>query len=279
MTLLDGAIYHNNPVKVANAEWKQIWVDGKDKKCGNHKHPDILLSVGAGYIPAQETKDTTSSQPPKPGILGFGRAVIGFGHDHAKYVLSGQRIWEEFLSAKNPSLRHSLRYRRLNVPLNADGNADSVLVDIKALQRLAQERMGEDLEKDAKTVARQLIASSFFFHHQQKVPSIECRFYPERELIKKFLRHLASLLVEDGRESLRFQFQLSGTVKDSNSVRTLDVELQELDRMANSGRFSKAWDDLTIDSDQKFEVSVLLLPEEEKVDKYLPISGFPRSFA
>jgi Patatin-like phospholipase len=41
-TYLDGALFHNNPVKVANSERKILWPDVAEK------HPDIFLSVGTG---------------------------------------------------------------------------------------------------------------------------------------------------------------------------------------------------------------------------------------
>ena len=41
-TYLDGALYHNNPVRLVHRERKLLWPDVADK------HPDILLSIGTG---------------------------------------------------------------------------------------------------------------------------------------------------------------------------------------------------------------------------------------
>lgn len=41
-TYLDGALYHNNPVRLLNRERKLLWPDVGDR------HPDILLSIGTG---------------------------------------------------------------------------------------------------------------------------------------------------------------------------------------------------------------------------------------
>ena len=49
-TYLDGALYYNNPIKVANNERKLIWPDVADA------HPDIILSVGTG-MDAQEINE------------------------------------------------------------------------------------------------------------------------------------------------------------------------------------------------------------------------------
>src|SRR5271155_4667115 len=113
MTYMDGAIYHNNPVKVANAERHLIWADQK------HKHPDIILSIGAGHLPPQENGETIAPRTLEPGVREFFKGIFGFGIDHLRNTLSCERIWKEFLSIKEPPAEHSHRYRRLNVPLDA----------------------------------------------------------------------------------------------------------------------------------------------------------------
>jgi hypothetical protein len=45
---LDGAVFHNNPVRIANYESKLLWPDA------DQRPPDILLSIGTG----QHTADT-----------------------------------------------------------------------------------------------------------------------------------------------------------------------------------------------------------------------------
>jgi patatin-like phospholipase/acyl hydrolase len=41
-TYLDGAVYHNNPVRLVRSEAQLLWPDVADE------HPDILLSIGTG---------------------------------------------------------------------------------------------------------------------------------------------------------------------------------------------------------------------------------------
>ena len=52
-TYLDGALYHNNPVRLARSEAELLWPDVADA------HPDILLSIGTG----QERRGTKSQGP------------------------------------------------------------------------------------------------------------------------------------------------------------------------------------------------------------------------
>ena len=40
---LDGAVYHNNPVRIANYESKLLWPEAEER------HPDILLSIGTAH--------------------------------------------------------------------------------------------------------------------------------------------------------------------------------------------------------------------------------------
>lgn len=55
-TYLDGALYHNNPVRLVHRERKLLWPDVADK------HPDILLSIGTGQNEDEIKKD----MPPGP---------------------------------------------------------------------------------------------------------------------------------------------------------------------------------------------------------------------
>jgi hypothetical protein len=50
-TYMDGALYHNNPVKVANHERKAIWPDVAEN------HPDVVLSIGTGQNLQQITAE------------------------------------------------------------------------------------------------------------------------------------------------------------------------------------------------------------------------------
>jgi hypothetical protein len=150
---MDGAIYHNNPVKIANAERSLIWPDQR------HKHPDIILSIGAGHLPHQENGEKTTRRTLEPGAREFLKAIFGFGIDHIRNTLSCERVWKEFLSVKEPSPEHSHRYRRLNVPLDAGTWTD----DITSIRELAREQINKsEMKKAAKEIAKQLIASSFF---------------------------------------------------------------------------------------------------------------------
>lgn len=49
-TYLDGAVYHNNPVGIADSEWRLIW---GSNLCS---HPDVVLSLGTGFDPQKRER-------------------------------------------------------------------------------------------------------------------------------------------------------------------------------------------------------------------------------
>lgn len=55
---IDGALYHNNPVQVANRERKLLWPDVANK------HPDLLLSVGTGQNLSEIEEEASRRRSP-----------------------------------------------------------------------------------------------------------------------------------------------------------------------------------------------------------------------
>lgn len=56
-TYLDGALYHNNPVRLAHRERKLLWPDVANR------HPDILLSLGTSQHEEEIKKDLPNRLP------------------------------------------------------------------------------------------------------------------------------------------------------------------------------------------------------------------------
>ena len=54
-SFLDGGLYYNNPVHVANRERKLLWLDVADAR------PDLLLSIGTGRSAQMIADDTYKS--------------------------------------------------------------------------------------------------------------------------------------------------------------------------------------------------------------------------
>ncbi|KAF9697343.1 hypothetical protein EKO04_005060 [Ascochyta lentis] len=151
---MDGALYHNNPVRVADAEWKLIWSGGPTT------HPDIMLSLGTGLAPDQGEK-SLKSPISKRGLIRNGRMLLKIATDHIEDALDCEKTWHEYtrpLIINGPSSR----FVRYNV--DVDGNLPG-LDDVKALEPL-QAKVVEKLSQDAVRITRlafQLMATCFYF--------------------------------------------------------------------------------------------------------------------
>lgn len=127
---MDGALYHNNPVRIADAEWKLIWSRSPIT------HPDIMLSIGTGLAADQDEK-SLKSPITKRGLIRNGKMLLKIATDHIADALDCEKTWNEYT---RPLTVHDSpsRYIRYNVKLDGDLPG---LDDIKALESLQEEVM------------------------------------------------------------------------------------------------------------------------------------------
>jgi hypothetical protein len=181
---LDGAVFHNNPVRIANYESKLIWPDAEER------HPDILLSIGTGHNGADSegyVDDNYSDNRRLPIRRVFSQVRSGVNPTRPAHtlrafpqfkdwfkifktrmesVLDAEQTWREFRKdvVGTSSPIQEKRYIRINpktsirTPKLDDKAKVSVLQDdVKA--RLKSHGMRMKIEK----VAQRLVASSFYF--------------------------------------------------------------------------------------------------------------------
>lgn len=119
---LDGALYHNNPVRVADLERRLIWPDSESF------HPDILLSIGTscnGAIQADRDRlhsyrqefsheaeidqhDATKKQWPISKTINILKSRV-------ENILDAEMTWLSFMSeAARGDEDFKTRYRRIN---------------------------------------------------------------------------------------------------------------------------------------------------------------------
>jgi len=154
-TYIDGGIWHNNPVDIAESERKLIWPDTA------HLPPDILLSIGSGCCQTLPTPKRPSKAVRRHGIGSNIKAYYRLAVDHIESSLDSERIWREYLEGLSPSQEQKRRYRRLNVELEeAPPKLDDV-DSIDELQNTARKQWSRDPR--ISDVAQDLIASSFYF--------------------------------------------------------------------------------------------------------------------
>lgn len=179
-TYLDGAIFHNNPVRVANSERKVLWPDVE--KC----HPDLFLSIGTGKpraithgrIPDNEpegsslTKRRDRLAVPQPkerrrkNGVNMMQTLRGL-HSRMDSIINAEFIWSNFRrDAYNSTDPDSIksRYIRLNPSLREEPPPLDAKDQIKRLQNEVRSRLSSSTYKTRiAKVANRLVASQFFF--------------------------------------------------------------------------------------------------------------------
>lgn len=150
----DGSVYHNNPIRIADQEWKLIWPSLEDQG------PDVVVSLGTQYC--SKTKDRAAMQRPAPrGMVSHARFLRRMAVDHVNTSLDSERTWKDFLAIKSPRGEDRKRYVRINPetdrePCNLDETAK--LADLRDTTRL---HVADS--QDLKLLARQLVATCFYF--------------------------------------------------------------------------------------------------------------------
>lgn len=180
---LDGALYHNNPVRVADLERRLIWPDTE------FFPPDILLSIGTGCnsTTRQEAQNSLhyrhqKSDPiPSRSNPAIGSAqqnvfeeirktthvskIIKLMKTRVENILDTEMSWLEFMSdaASRGNEDARTRYRRINPNLGGDPpKLDDVQMIPHLRLHMHQIKKHADFQRQIREVARQLVASSFY---------------------------------------------------------------------------------------------------------------------
>ncbi|KAH0289422.1 FabD/lysophospholipase-like protein, partial [Aureobasidium sp. EXF-3399] len=161
MSYIDGGLYHNNPVHVANRERKLLWPEIADK------HPDMLLSIGTGQN-TFETREKLArrSSSPKDGDKSKGiRRTLEALYQRFDNILDAEHTWAEFEADINnrntefpsPYIRFNLDLKKKLPPFDAKDKFREFQADVK--QRLKD----SDVVEMTRDIACSLVASSFYF--------------------------------------------------------------------------------------------------------------------
>ena len=189
---LDGALYHNNPVRVADLERRLIWPETEDSP------PDILLSIGTSCNDAihnevQRSAGLSHRNRPAMGSRPSSTVVTGprriFTRRHKKSqprkwfnilvnrienILDTELRWLEFMAeAGHGDEVNRSRYHRINPNIRED---PPKLDETKKLPHLQQRMIRVMKEKYFQNqigeVARRLVASSFYVEAPTKPASV-----------------------------------------------------------------------------------------------------------
>ncbi|KAL6917194.1 hypothetical protein FSST1_008689 [Fusarium sambucinum] len=276
---LDGGLWHNNPIRIANSEAAAIWPENR------HTHPDILLSIGTGYheseIHANNGTQVYLEQIMNEAVPGaqslkeksFLRGIAETGMNQFTSSLNSERIWHEWLEAKSPCPEFESRYRRVNVEFSRVVPMDTPTLDAYNCCREAVQKLPDDLFE---SISDQLIASCFFFRiDRQATPKrpreayqchgvIECRLQPEN--VKVLGQRFGEMYAI---EKLPF-FTIKETHKNGpDPVRSVPIENIIL-QMKEKGEFQIP---VTINVTSELAETEILLHMRQKGQV---ISGLPR---
>ena len=183
---LDGALYHNNPIRVADLERRLIWPDTE------FSPPDILLSIGTSCNnnigqeaqnrlhlpppasdPTLPTAEGGDSQHEKRKLVRKKTTqmskIINIMKNRVENILDTEMTWLIFMSdAARGDEDTKTRYRRINPGIGRD---PPKLDDVKMLPSLRRSIQAilkhEDLRKQIEAIARHLVASSFYVEISQ----------------------------------------------------------------------------------------------------------------
>lgn len=190
---LDGALFHNNPAKLANYERKLIWPDSEGH------HPDILLSIGTGH----NGRDTTSAAEPhfrnreymqhdtissprdrRQGFRSWFRGSV-LHHlavmvNRVDNILDCEQSWLEFLNEVLDSRVgiNSKRYERFNPNLGFRPPRLDEKAQLGYLQQTVVDRITRRAPSRIKIrrIAHRLVGSSFYFERLAPTRSLETSY-------------------------------------------------------------------------------------------------------
>lgn len=161
---LDGGLFHNNPVNVADTERKLIWTDQA------LRNPDIIVSIGSGFqrtarrssSPAQQAPLASLTRRSTTGMVATLRELKNIAVNHLESSMNAEKMWEDYISVLNPAEPEAFRFQRLNVVLKEE---PPKLDDVKSMKQFQETARlwyrGHNTQ--IWNIAKHLVATAFFF--------------------------------------------------------------------------------------------------------------------
>lgn len=159
----DGAIYHNNPIQIADKERKLIWPEMEND------FPDIIVSVGTSYNPAARPSSDKALSPrySRLGVLSHGKSLMKIAIDHIASSLDSEKAWRSYMDVLHPLPNQKARFTRINPQLKENPPGLDEVDRLPYIKEIVREMSSTDV--NIQNVALRLIASSFYFEKSQTV--------------------------------------------------------------------------------------------------------------
>ncbi|KAL9606732.1 MAG: hypothetical protein Q9179_000088 [Wetmoreana sp. 5 TL-2023] len=267
---LDGAIYHNNPIQIADKERKNLWPSLKTD------YPDVFVSIGTSYGRPRRNREL-ASPPAQVGVVSHGKLLYKIVNDHIDFALDSQKAWEDYISILQPAPEHLTRYVRLNPQLQEDPPSLDEVERMEMLKATVRSQMKNS--KEISVLALQLVASCFYFEKSapaelqsnnsyQCKGEIHCRFLPESDEIYELGKFFKEKMVPDRNPA--FIIQEKHRAQEAEAT---EITPYVIDRMIGKRRFYLG--KITISLSSKLAVTEIFLSFNHGA--LFNISKFPRS--
>ncbi|KAK4198920.1 putative lysophospholipase-like protein [Triangularia verruculosa] len=277
---IDGAVFHNNPIYIADAERRHLWPEAP--------YPDIMLSIGTGRSPP--FTEPGRLRKATKGFVAHWRQLLNILVTNMQATMDSEKTWKRYsdnlVSGLSTEEREILRTKLVRIDPEIPGGVPEIdEIDKMAQLRTQVEeylteprRRGGTQRQNAniERVARQLIASSFYFNPApepvkkgfgnwfQITGEILCRLSPDE--IRHLGQHLQKRAESEG--------PLSIVVWHHGSERSVleQIDLMNvLGDMIDHGIFAKECVFKTTTKDAPIQMRLHFGDTESHL-----ISGFPR---
>ncbi|EUC48828.1 hypothetical protein COCMIDRAFT_2285 [Bipolaris oryzae ATCC 44560] len=297
---IDGAVKHNNPVRIANTEAKFLWPDVEER------YPDILLSVGTGYhesgvegssptgsdrrrMQVRKALDLTKKRSKISKVFPSVDSWYQIAKKRIEDILNSEKIWRDFrtdvVGLSSPIAAE--RYMRMNPQVRSPVPKMDDTSKINDLQReVADSLRTPESQGMIRTIAGRLIASSFYFEKIGRIResrgvltvqgTIACRFANGSDNLRFLGEHIRF-------KFQRYRFQPFFRIYEVGNVEhTQEIELSRnvLEDMVDTRLFDLGPIVIPVTSESALLAIDLHLTDDHMqptLSTGFPISGFPRN--
>jgi patatin-like phospholipase/acyl hydrolase len=266
---VDGAVYHNNPIQVADLERRLLWPsDG-------HNVPDFVLSIGTAYNPSSRRKLIEKSSMTNVGIFGHAKSLASIAMDHVRSSLDSEKTWQDFILQIGLPKEYKDRYQRINPHLLGDPPALDDVHRMKDLQSTVRTQMSNDTS--IISAAYRLLATSFYFEKTSPIiafanGSLSCTGMIRCRLPRATLADLGRFLGTSHERSEGPYF----VIRERNRPQDAKQVFISSDTLTNL-TFKRKWYIKPIQVDISNPIALTEIVLCIKKHEEFPISGFPRT--
>ncbi|KAF4630883.1 hypothetical protein G7Y89_g7253 [Cudoniella acicularis] len=260
---IDGGLYYQNPIQIANEERKLLWPDVQAQP------PDIILSIGTTR--EEESKISRGGKLSKIKSKMFKTALNRFDN-----TADAETTWDQFLQeVRLPNSFVNHRYIRLNPKVKKQFQFDDVEEYWTLIRNNNVAIKSKNWTSTLRNVAHRLIASSFYFEKDTNDTDentvqgyILCRFPDESPELRRLARQFQDLQTH----YFSPHFRVSEHHQDRGGA-TIEIPADTIAAMLGDLTFSMEMVQIPLSSKVARTTISLRLSKD---DEALPISGFPR---